>query len=265
MFSRFFNYLGSNALVRKLVSKMNLGPKTLSKLATLAKPRKSKAAMIGEMHSQIEDLNFKMNLLMDYYIDPASARKASGRRALEQANMLSLICEFDRVCKKLGVQYWLDFGTLLGAKRHAGFVPWDEDADCGMLYGELEKNLENFKAETSPEFEFCAHKRNGELIYAGLNSKDRSFESYLDIYAYLDLGDRLKLKLNSFKVAYMNYEIPKSIILPTSEILFEGKQLSAPADVDSYLRGRYGNYHVLPKRAHTYLHNWDAREKFFEE
>lgn len=265
MFSRFFSYLASNALVRKLVSKMNLNPKTISKLASLAKHRKSKTAMIREMHSQIEDLNFKLNLLMDYYVEPASAKKAQGRRALEQANMLNLICEWDRVCKKLNVRYWLDFGTLLGAKRHAGFVPWDEDADCGVLYDDLDKNLENFKREISPEFEFHANKRNGELIYAGMSSKDKSFESYLDIYAYLDLGDRLKLKLHSFKVAYMNYEIPKSVILPTSKILFEGRQLSAPADVDSYLKGRYGNYNVLPKHAHTYLHDWDAREKFFKD
>ena len=264
MFSRFFSSLGSNNFVRKLVSKMNLSPKTLSRLSALAKPRKSNATLIREMHSQIEDLNFKLNLLMDYYIDPASARRAQGKRALEQANMLNLICELDRVCKKLGMPYWLDFGTLLGAKRHAGFVPWDEDADCGMLYDDLIGKVDLIEREIAPEFEFKLRRAGSEVTCARLKNKDRSFESHLDIFAYLDLGDKLKIKLNSFKIEYMSDAVPKEVMLPTSRIFFEGKELPAPNDVDFYLRGRYGNYHLLPKKAHVYLENWDAREKFFK-
>ncbi len=265
MLSEFFNFLGSNALVRKIVSKMHLSPRVLSKLALLAKPRKSKSTMIREMHSQIEDLNFKINLLMDYYIDPVKAKRAQGKRAIEQANMLNLLSEFDRICKKLNMIYWLDFGTLLGAKRHSGFVPWDEDADCGVLYNDLIANIDLIKKEISPQFEFRVNKSNGEIIYAGIKNKDKSYQSYLDIYAYLELNDRLKIKLNSFKIPHITEEVPRSIIMPTSKIIFEGKEFSAPADIDCYLKGRYGNYHVLPKKSHTYLHNWDARERFFKD
>lgn len=47
--------------------------------------------------------------------------------------MLYLLQSFDTVCKKHDIDYWLDYGTLLGAIRHQGFIPWDTDTDVGML------------------------------------------------------------------------------------------------------------------------------------
>ncbi len=49
------------------------------------------------------------------------------------AGSLFVLSEIDRICRKYGINYFAEWGTLLGAVRHGGFVPWDDDLDIGML------------------------------------------------------------------------------------------------------------------------------------
>ena len=87
-----------------------------------------------------------------------------------QLRMLDMLKYIDEVCKKHNIKYWLCSGTLLGAVRHSGFIPWDDDVDIEMLredYKKFEKAMQN---EPNINYVLQTHKTdfNYFLPYAKL-------------------------------------------------------------------------------------------------
>jgi len=70
---------------------------------------------------------------------------ADGELRIAQKATTTLLANLDQICRKNNLSYWLMAGTLLGAIRHKGFIPWDDDIDVGMMRDDMERLLEIVK------------------------------------------------------------------------------------------------------------------------
>jgi len=130
------------------------------------------------------------------------------------------------ICDKLNINYYLIGGTLLGAVRHKGFIPWDDDIDVcllrddyNILVSEGQKYLNDKyflqTYETDSEYPHCFAKlrnSNTTFIETSINNKNINHGIYIDIfpldyYHSISFIDRIKYKL-------LHYQLFKKAINP---------------------------------------------------
>ena len=89
---------------------------------------------------------------------------------------LEILKEVDRVCKKHNILYWLDSGSMLGAVRHHGFIPWDDDLDIAMFRDDYNRFCEIAPQELKSGYFLQTRKTDPEypLFFAKVR-KDNTF------------------------------------------------------------------------------------------
>ncbi|MDR3326576.1 MAG: LicD family protein [Prevotellaceae bacterium] len=129
-----------------------------------------------------------------------------------QLRMLDILLEVDKICKKHNIPYWLDWGTLLGAVRHGGFIPWDDDLDialmrkdhkllCRVLKKELPDNLAFQDASTDECYcmKFAkVRDKNSFLVDTGTNLNLKYQGVFIDIFCYEKGSRKIKTIVDFF-------------------------------------------------------------------
>lgn len=89
-----------------------------------------------------------------------------------QYRELDILIEFDRICRKHNIDYWLDSGTLIGAVRHGGFIPWDDDIDVCILKKDRKRLRKAMAESLGNDFGYSEFgKENDYYKYSGLAKK----------------------------------------------------------------------------------------------
>lgn len=102
-----------------------------------------------------------------------------------QLRLVEMLVEIDKVCRNNNINYWIDFGTLLGAVRHGGFIPWDDDLDIAMPTEDL-KRFKEIAPKALPDWLFFQN-RTTEPAFRRISNKVRDNNS-LYINYYDDFG-----------------------------------------------------------------------------
>lgn len=134
----------SNGMVKKNVLGVFKKVKTkFEKKTYLLKIKIRDSVNLLEMSRFLETLNSSYSEKVPSFVkavfDVCNCPKAVGNLRKKQDVNLYLLRNLAKICDDNGLDYWLRGGTLLGAARHRGFIPWDDDADVGMVREDFEK------------------------------------------------------------------------------------------------------------------------------
>lgn len=184
-----------------------------------------------------------------------------------QDKELVLLKELKRICENHNITYFLAYGSLIGAIRHHGFIPWDDDIDVCMNYADYVRFAEICKtelgsefflqtAESDPDAGLSYHKlrlNHTTLIVDYLSDRNMHHGISIDIYPVYNVPDNpIEKKLQLFATAvYMLFEagcVPEnhgSIVATGSKILL------------TIFKGKMRNY--LKNKCHEYMAKYERK------
>jgi hypothetical protein len=137
-----------------------------------------------------------------------------------------------------GVDYWCDFGTLLGLHREGDIIRGDKDADFCVLESEKPRLLAAAPALDAAGLRL-ADIREGRLV----RIHDRATPYYVDVYILRPRGTMLESLLN-----HPQEDVPEHLVRPPAFADFLGTTLRVPPDIPALLRYRYGERYMVPRR-----------------
>lgn len=159
---------------------------------------------------------------------------------------LDMALEVKKICEKYDIKYFIIAGTLLGAVRHKGFIPWDDDLDIGMIREDYEKFIDVAKEELKEEYflqtwdtdsnfglPIAKLRKNGTKFIEENSSKTNSNNGiYIDIFPFDNVPmNTVRKKIHSNKI----YVLKRIILIKLSYELW-GKQDVLKKNIYKFLK-----------------------------
>lgn len=224
---------------------------------------------LDTVKSELETIHYFLNASVDITSIPST--KDNDLRNLQLCNT-ELLAYVAKLCDKYKLNYWLDFGTLLGAIRHKDCIPWDDDVDIAMPRDDYNRffvlakdDLKKVGIDVVPcqfwqglsyqhkntgiwidIFPYDYYRSEGDYDYArnqlksiiptgvriGVLKEDRHYNEYL----YLANKDTSIFRFHRY-----------SEVFPLRNASYGRYSFSVPNDSSMYLKTLYGDYMSLPK------------------
>lgn len=162
-----------------------------------------------------------------------------------QKKMTNMLREFDRICRKYGLRYWCVGGTLIGAIRHKGWIPWDGDVDVHMFDTDWERFLSVAREELPTTMAAFNDSDIGKIkdLYSHYKemSNDHHSGLQIDVFKYKETHIKdvhaIQAYVNIWRGEYFykdtgNFEY--NLIFPLKELEFEGIRVFVPGMFEKF-------------------------------
>lgn len=170
---------------------------------------------------------------------------------------IEMLAEVDRICRKNGIEYSIDGGTLLGAVRHKGFIPWDDDADIVFTRHEYAKFYRACKKDLDTERFFLQEYRTDQNYRWGYAKLRRKNTEYIRVNQ-----DQLKFRTGVCIDLFVDDNVPDNYLLRRiyyginfciRKVLYS--ELGQTAAPSCLLRKWYAVLHKIPRDSMFKLRN----------
>lgn len=184
---------------------------------------------------------------------PTSDKELPRLHPQEVGLFYDLMIRVDDIFKANTLTYWATCGTLLGAVRHRGMIPWDDDLDIAIFEKDLPQLLalqdvlakEGLKIGFHPKYEiYKIYPEDGEAII------DKDGNPYPWKYPFLDIFPLSEMDgvytyaapiwKNSPKLVKRDHYLPEELVVPLPELAFGPLKLPTPHNALHYINRMYG-------------------------
>ena len=137
---------------------------------------------------------------------------------------LKILCYIDQLCKENNIKYTLVGGTLLGAIRHEGFIPWDDDIDIGLLMEDYERLMNVLSTSANKQYRVRFDKNEKAYYYYHAKvvdtetyaiephrPKDKNMGVWVDIFPICGIPNEIDQTLFLKKLNKLNSNVFRSI------------------------------------------------------